>query len=520
MAPSTWHSHYLTGHSSNLYPPPPTQEFQAPPPLPLIPYTRSDTTPFQNSWALLMRGRMRPIGDALVSWLQQCPNMFWRSVEDAMEHSLRDQIPQLPPNTQFGRIIVNLTNDLAIVSPTMVLQLGLPPWWRDLRTVINELLPSPTASPGTEKSFESNDVEVFETLTLIIALESTLLFLPFLARLLTVIVIEVHQKVLSFTLFIDLIPDGSNLGDSYRVVVNPQTRAALETFCDYHRRDAVWRRKGGRTTLAPIHNSLSMKILLWNCRGVGNLNFRRNFSAFMRYHHLAIVVLMETHIFGQRAVSVSSALGFDRVVCSDTVGYSGGIWLLWDSAQVQLDVLSMNPQVIHASVQVSSSKAFWLFSAVYASPSFDSWLELWDHLAAFADTHSLPWVVAGDFNEILSNHEKFSATPANQKRIQAFRNCLDKCNLLDLGFNGPRFTWMNKRPNGLVMERLDRILCNPSWKHCFEEANVLHLPRVSSNHNPILSDTSPVQHALGPRPFHLETIRFNDPSFPNLVRES
>ena len=89
---------------------------------------------------------MHPIGDALVSWLQQCPNLFWRKVEEAMEQSLGDRIPQLPPSTQFGRIIVNLSTDLAIVSPMMQLQLGLPPYWREPRIVIKEILPGRTTS--------------------------------------------------------------------------------------------------------------------------------------------------------------------------------------------------------------------------------------------------------------------------------------------------------------------------------------------------------------------------------------
>lgn len=103
----------------------------------------------------------------------------------------------------------------------MILELGLPPRWKELRAVIRELLPGPTATLGTETSFESNDVEVLETLISIISLETTLLFRPFLASFSIVIVIEVHQRVMSFMLSIDLILDGSNLGDSYRMVVNP-----------------------------------------------------------------------------------------------------------------------------------------------------------------------------------------------------------------------------------------------------------------------------------------------------------
>ena len=129
-------------------------------------------------------------------------------------------------------------------------------------------------------------------------------------------------------------------------------------------------------------------------------------------------------------------------------------------------------------------------------------------------------MIAGDFNEILASNEKFSSSPASQRRISCFQNCLDSCNLLNLGFNGPRFTWTNKRQDGLVMKRLDRVLCNPEWKHSFEEANVIHLPRIASDHSPILINTSPVLHRFGSRPFRLETIWFNDPSFPSLVHES
>ena len=129
-------------------------------------------------------------------------------------------------------------------------------------------------------------------------------------------------------------------------------------------------------------------------------------------------------------------------------------------------------------------------------------------------------MIAGDFNEILASNEKFSTSLASQRRISCFHNCLDKCNLLDLGFNGPRFTWTNKRQDGLVMERLDRVLCNPAWKHSFEEVNVIHLPMIAFDHSLILINTEPTLHNFGTRPFRLETIWFNDPSFPNLVHDS
>lgn len=66
--------------------------------------------------------------------------------------------------------------------------------------------------------------------------------------------------------------------------------------------------------------------------------------------------------------------------------------------------------------------------------------------------------------------------------------CLDfgrwftKCNMLDLGYQGLKFTWYR----GDLMQRLDRAFANNSWLEAFGNSIVLNLPRVYSNHRPIL----------------------------------
>jgi hypothetical protein len=438
-----------------------------------------------------------------------------------MEQVLSAQIPQLPVNTQFGRVVINLTSELAIVSPTIMLTSNVSPLWREPRAVILGLPPTRRIQNGTGIISEPQDVEVHATMTTVISLESTLIHIPFLMTDNITILVEIHQRLRSFRLSIDLRPLGMLQGPSYRVVMNPS--APITPIPNQHLLNRTHTRRrefSGRFSPTSTTNLSSMRILVWNCRGAGNPNFCRNFADLLRSHRPSIAVLVETRISGQRAEDISSMLGFNRVCRSEAVGFRGGIWLLWNSGEVSLDVLMVTDQAIHASVQVSPSKPHWLLSAVYASPHLDTRLNFWDQLANFASTHNAHWVVAGDFNDILSSHEKFSSSPANPKRISAFHNCLNTCNLLDLGFNGPRFTWTNKRDRGLVMERLDRFFCNPSWQQLFEESTVLHLPRVHSDHTPILLDTEPAQHHFGDRPFRFETIWLTDPSFPKLVHES
>ena len=92
-------------------------------------------------------------------------------------------------------------------------------------------------------------------------------------------------------------------------------------------------------------------------------------------------------------------------------------------------------------------------------------------------------------------------SPLNS-RMPEFRNCINDCNMIDLGFSGPKFTWSNCHDiTSLIMERLDRAIANPNWRIPFPEAFVSHLTRTHSDRCPILSTLCPIiPHSL-PRSF-------------------
>ncbi|CAN0829098.1 hypothetical protein LINGRAHAP2_LOCUS1046 [Linum grandiflorum] len=71
----------------------------------------------------------------------------------------------------------------------------------------------------------------------------------------------------------------------------------------------------------------------------------------------------------------------------------------------------------------------------------------------------------------------FSLPPAKD-----FSSCLEQCELFDMGFVGPKFTWRR----GTLLERLDRAVINEDWLLRFPESVNRHLPRVKSDHRPIL----------------------------------
>jgi hypothetical protein len=71
------------------------------------------------------------------------------------------------------------------------------------------------------------------------------------------------------------------------------------------------------------------------------------------------------------------------------------------------------------------------------------------------------WMCVGDFNKVLVPFEKLGGNLWQQSLMQAFQHTLEACELTDLGFFGPKYTWSNcQERNALIRERLDKGVAN------------------------------------------------------------
>lgn len=261
-----------------------------------------------------------------------------------------------------------------------------------------------------------------------------------------------------------------------------------------------------------------MNIIIWNCGGALKPSFQSHVRELVRDRDPVILVLIETKIGGDRAREISSRLPFDEVFHTDTIGYAGGLWMLWKSDRVEVSTLSSTEQEIHAIVKVLNSNLSWLFTAVYASPRTAERHILWDNLNKVADLHNMPWVLAGDFNEPLINEDKFGGRAVSVNRSLLFKYCLDNCGMIDIGFSGPRFTWTNKREvQALIQERIYRFFVNASWCTLYPEARVFHLTRCHSDHCPVMLDLLSTNYMGRKRPFKFQTCWLTDHTFPRIV---
>ncbi|XP_019434885.1 PREDICTED: uncharacterized protein LOC109341431 [Lupinus angustifolius] len=201
---------------------------------------------------------------------------------------------------------------------------------------------------------------------------------------------------------------------------------------------------------------------------------RRNVRDLIRKFLPYLVVLVETHCQFEDARVFWNDLGYQECDIVEAYGHSSGIWVLSciDSASSYTCIDKCSQAI---SIRVHYGMYSWICSAVYTSPSWSMRELLWEHLANLWTLVVIPWLLLGDFNEVLLPFEvrggNFIAS-----RAQKFSQLMDKCGLLDLGAVGSRFTWFRRVESGCsIFKRLDRGLSDSSWRTTFHEAYVENL---------------------------------------------
>ncbi|XP_038973680.1 uncharacterized protein LOC120105382 [Phoenix dactylifera] len=262
-----------------------------------------------------------------------------------------------------------------------------------------------------------------------------------------------------------------------------------------------------------------MKILLWNCRGAGKPSFIPAFRRLVHHHSPDICVLLETRLSGRGLQKARRAVpggwGFFAV---DSQGLSGGIIVTWAQGCCQLDIFNVcNQEVI--MVISEGNRNPWVLAAVYASTDYRVRRVLWEEATQLI-SQGHPMLLAGDFNCIVDPQEKMGGKPFSfERKIREFQDFLMMNGLVDLGFAGPKFTWCNNQQGqARVWERLDRACATAGWIQSFPDYQVRHLPRIASDHCPLLVSTD----ALAPArsPFRFEKIWLGYPRSWEMVREA
>lgn len=111
--------------------------------------------------------------------------------------------------------------------------------------------------------------------------------------------------------------------------------------------------------------------------------------------------------------------------------------------------------------------------------------------------------VIRDFNAILEVGDRVGEGSGVLSRgSRVLREIVQECRLVDVKIQGRGFTWY--RCNGKCKSRIDRALVNEKWVASWCDSSLRGLPRLISNHCPILLCTKVMD--WGPRPFRFINV--------------
>ncbi|KAJ8434654.1 hypothetical protein Cgig2_034088 [Carnegiea gigantea] len=111
--------------------------------------------------------------------------------------------------------------------------------------------------------------------------------------------------------------------------------------------------------------------------------------------------------------------------------------------------------------------------------------ELWHSLIAIAEHMDDPWCVLGDFNVVLYSGDRMGGIDIHDFEVKPSADCIATCELQELRFLGPYFTWSNKT----IWSKIDRVFTNALWYGLFGVSQTRYLPNSRLDHTTMVIES-------------------------------
>ncbi|XP_074346737.1 uncharacterized protein LOC141685542 [Apium graveolens] len=224
-----------------------------------------------------------------------------------------------------------------------------------------------------------------------------------------------------------------------------------------------------------------MAIITWNARGLNGEEAIRQAKLLVKYHKPNLLFLMETKLADGKVNIICNKLGFEHGFEVPRTGFGGGLMVLWKD-NVEVTYLSSSPNHFSCFLRLDNQARAWHFCGFYGEPKVANRHYTWNLLQKLRYTTTGPWLVMGDFNEILSQDDKDGGGVKSEAQIKAFQLSREACDIQPLDYKGDHYTWVSKTDDGSLKERLDWAMVNKEWVEWFPDNHLVHLDFFQSDH--------------------------------------
>lgn len=188
-----------------------------------------------------------------------------------------------------------------------------------------------------------------------------------------------------------------------------------------------------------------MKVFSWNVREICSTSRQRVIRDWVNTNRPVIGAILETRSSQENsdAILLSTFPGW-RSETNYSESDMGRIWVVWNSS-LSVIIYKKTAQMILCGVLDPATNVSFSAAFVYGFNTVSQRIELWRDITELSTSTPLrnsPWVLLGDFNQILQIEEHHSIIPydAPLRGMADLRSCMEDNNLTDLSSRGTFFT--------------------------------------------------------------------------------
>ena len=149
-----------------------------------------------------------------------------------------------------------------------------------------------------------------------------------------------------------------------------------------------------------------MKILSWNCRGLGQPRTVQELVCLSKTHQPNVIFLSETRKNKDYVERLRYRLGMSNVFTYSSPGKGGGLAVFWDDSYT-IQPNKYGEHFIDMYI-CTDNGAKWISTFVYGEAKASQRYVMWELLGRIKPLGSGPWFLVGDFNEAMWQNEHFS----------------------------------------------------------------------------------------------------------------
>ncbi|XP_050222506.1 uncharacterized protein LOC126672595 [Mercurialis annua] len=173
-----------------------------------------------------------------------------------------------------------------------------------------------------------------------------------------------------------------------------------------------------------------MRILFWNCQGLGNPLTIQQLQALCKQHSPDMIILVETKNQVNKIISLKKRLRFQSHFAIDPIGLSGGMSILWNH-DLELSIQQYDSFYIVTSLVDHTSFSFDVVSCYLSTKQStrDGQLQA---LQLLRSKLQGDFIFVGDFNDILCQCDKQGGLPYDPIHHVIFHDFVNAMNMVDL----------------------------------------------------------------------------------------